>query len=245
MTVSITHATVATGTDAGTGEIHKAEWNADHVISGLDPIATVLGTPDTAYEFDTTSLTGLTAIGTATAEDANTTIPGHYWVKKNQSGVTTTITGRYAAVTAPFTAITKLTDAPLTGLNYMRVGGLWVAAASPGAIDAVHGVYENGWTHEVIRYSSSTAYGSTPGSIAAGTWSLPIYYAIVAHSDTNVDYLISRNGYVWLAVLTGRNPSLTLGSVGIMVDPENGSVNGAAAYDYLRIWNSAKTLTTA
>lgn len=27
----ITHATVAAGTDAGTGEIHKAEWNADHV----------------------------------------------------------------------------------------------------------------------------------------------------------------------------------------------------------------------
>jgi hypothetical protein len=32
---SITHATVATGTDAGTGEIHKAQWNADHVITGL------------------------------------------------------------------------------------------------------------------------------------------------------------------------------------------------------------------
>src|SRR5258708_4758352 len=30
---SITHATVATGTNAGTGEIHKAEWNADHTVS--------------------------------------------------------------------------------------------------------------------------------------------------------------------------------------------------------------------
>lgn len=29
--MGITHATVATGTDAGTGEIHKAEWNAGHV----------------------------------------------------------------------------------------------------------------------------------------------------------------------------------------------------------------------
>jgi len=31
---SITHAHVATGTDAGTGEVHKAEWNADHTITG-------------------------------------------------------------------------------------------------------------------------------------------------------------------------------------------------------------------
>lgn len=34
--MSITHATVAAGTDAGTGEIHKAEWNAEHVISGFN-----------------------------------------------------------------------------------------------------------------------------------------------------------------------------------------------------------------
>ena len=29
--MGITHATVASGTDAGTGEIHKAEWNAAHI----------------------------------------------------------------------------------------------------------------------------------------------------------------------------------------------------------------------
>lgn len=34
MAVTVTHATVATGTDAGTGEIHKAEWNAGHTVSG-------------------------------------------------------------------------------------------------------------------------------------------------------------------------------------------------------------------
>ncbi len=32
---SITHATVATGTDAGNGEIRKAEWNEDHVLVGV------------------------------------------------------------------------------------------------------------------------------------------------------------------------------------------------------------------
>ena len=32
---SITHATVATGTDAGNGEIRKAQWNEDHVLVGV------------------------------------------------------------------------------------------------------------------------------------------------------------------------------------------------------------------
>ena len=34
MTISVTHATVATGTDAGNGSIHKAEWNANHTVTG-------------------------------------------------------------------------------------------------------------------------------------------------------------------------------------------------------------------
>jgi hypothetical protein len=32
---SITHATVATGTDAANGEIHKAEWNEAHTLDGV------------------------------------------------------------------------------------------------------------------------------------------------------------------------------------------------------------------
>lgn len=33
MALSVTHATVAAGTDAGNGEVHKAEWNAAHSLS--------------------------------------------------------------------------------------------------------------------------------------------------------------------------------------------------------------------
>src|SRR5690349_15515453 len=35
MTLAITHATQATGTDAGNGEIHKAQWNEAHTLTGL------------------------------------------------------------------------------------------------------------------------------------------------------------------------------------------------------------------
>lgn len=33
MTISLLHATQATGTDSGSGEIHKAQWNAEHSIT--------------------------------------------------------------------------------------------------------------------------------------------------------------------------------------------------------------------
>lgn len=33
MTLSLLHTTVATGTDAGNGSIHKAEWNQEHTIT--------------------------------------------------------------------------------------------------------------------------------------------------------------------------------------------------------------------
>ncbi len=45
--MSITHATVATGTDAGTGDIHKAQWNEDHVFSGIARIASLAATEST------------------------------------------------------------------------------------------------------------------------------------------------------------------------------------------------------
>lgn len=62
MTLSITHATVASGADSGSGEIHKAEWNAAHIITGslsdysLKATHTVGGSPEA-----TVSFTGLTS----------------------------------------------------------------------------------------------------------------------------------------------------------------------------------------
>jgi len=33
MTIAITHATQAVGTDSGNGEIHKAQWNEAHAVT--------------------------------------------------------------------------------------------------------------------------------------------------------------------------------------------------------------------
>lgn len=43
MTVSLKHSTTATGTDAGNGEIAKAQWNEEHALTG---------TPNTLLAFD-------------------------------------------------------------------------------------------------------------------------------------------------------------------------------------------------
>lgn len=35
MTISVTHTTLATGTDAGNGDIRKAQWNEAHTVTGV------------------------------------------------------------------------------------------------------------------------------------------------------------------------------------------------------------------
>ena len=62
--MGITHATTAVGTDAGTGEIHKAEWNAEHLITGLG--VAFIG----ARAYRTTSQTVTAGVETAMTFDA-------------------------------------------------------------------------------------------------------------------------------------------------------------------------------
>jgi hypothetical protein len=56
--MGITHATVATGTDAGTGEIHKAEWNAAH--TGADFVLLEQHTASASASLDFTAFISAT-----------------------------------------------------------------------------------------------------------------------------------------------------------------------------------------
>ncbi len=240
--MGITHATTATGTDAGTGEIHKAQWNADHVVS--DPIFDQFGAPDTAFEFETSSLTGLTSMGSPTAEDANTTIPGHYYVKRTATS-SVAASGRYAsAPSTPFTVITKLGMSVWSASNYQRAGFLFIGEATPGKLEAVAIINNNGIIGTLYAFTNPTTFSANIGTDVPGAFQTPAWFAIVATSGTSVAYYYSFDGYLWRARQTARNPGFTIGSVGIGVDPENATFGAAAGYDYLRIWNSAKTLVT-
>jgi len=237
--MEIRHAFESEKDDGGDASLVKpSDWNAGHRI--IDPIEALFGTPDTAFEFDTSSLTGLTALGTAAAEDADTTVAGHYYVKNTQTGAPYW-SGRYTTVSAPFTAITKFTNNAQS--NY-HCSALFISTATPGAFDFLsqgfNGVSTNGGI-ALLRWSSNSAYSNNPANLGLahfGTW----WLAIVATSTTNVAYHASTDGKTWRRVILARDPSMTIGSVGIAASAQDSTYGVSAAFDYLRIWNSALTL---
>lgn len=222
--------------DLSTGNIIAA--------SALDPVTRAFGTASTAYEFDTTSLTGLTAVGTATAEDANTSVPGALYIKKAATA-STAITGRFATPpSAPWTAICKVSGAVFTAVDYQAVACMGIAEASPGKINLLTIGHNGDWIAATSYYNSPTSWNSSIGTDIPqkGMSGPPIWYAIVANSSTSFDYYFSFDGQVWRKRTSAHNPGFTVGLVGMGVNPENGTHGVAVAFDYLRIWNSALTL---
>jgi hypothetical protein len=202
---------------------------------GGDPVFDLFGTPDTAFEFDTSSLTGLTALSTTPdVEDADTTVPGHYFLRDDGG---TNLVGRYiASPSTPFTAMVKITGAKLLA-NYNQAG-IFVGASTPGLMETV----TLGW-HDVKRiredrWNSPTSYDSTPLTGLLVYETLPAYLAIRVQSTTDIDTLYSASGYVWTPLLTARNPSITIGSVGLHLNAQGGG-DAAVAFDWFRVWETA------
>jgi len=211
--------------------------------STTDPVISLFGSPATAFDFDTSSLTGLTALGTATAEDADTTIPGHLYLKKAATS-SVALTGRHAAIPGayPWTAITKLTDHTPFYASFIRYGGLYIAESSPGKVEAIHILSNGAVLSSLVAYTNPTTFSATIGT-DRNYWpfTTPIYYAIVANSSTSFDFYVSRNGWIWLARQTARNPGFTVANCGVLVDPEQTAFAVAGAYDFLYFYNSALT----
>jgi len=204
-----------------------------------DPIKALFGTPDTAFEFDTSSLTGLTVMGSPDTEDANTTFASCYFVSDNDS----TLVGRYASATPPFTVIAKIADAVLNA-NY-KYAHMFVGVATPGKLVSIGPVYSDGsslngrvWTSP--SDGSPAVITPTNGSMFAGSAIFPLYLAARVASSTDASYYASKDGKRWWTIATSRNDSLTIASAGICVGAY-ASAPAQAAWDFLRIWNSTKT----
>jgi hypothetical protein len=82
--MTITHATVAVGTDAGTGEIHKAQWNEDHTGSNI--------TACKAYHSTTQSINGTATMNFDSEEFDDATYHDN---ATNNSRLTVPATGKY------------------------------------------------------------------------------------------------------------------------------------------------------
>lgn len=198
-----------------------------------DPIESVYGTPDTQFEFDSSSLTGLTALSnTPDVEDADTSVPSGYYVQDNASGLAWC--GRYITPpTTPYTAIAKIMAGNMRN-NHNRMC-LFIGEATPGAMDVF--AWGANDRNVVLERQTPTSHSA---SVATGEDRLvpPLWLAIRVNSASNVDFICSWDGRIWNAVVTGRNPSITIGSLGIAVKSENAS-GAAGAFDYLRVWESA------
>jgi hypothetical protein len=207
------------------------------IASETDIIANGFGAPThLAFEFESSSLTGLTAHGTPDTENAHTTVAGHYFIADNASGVA--LCGRSIAIPSyPWTAITKITDASI--LRNFNAAGLFIGVDPPGALDFLNigGVNQQS---RLERFTNLTTFSSTPANLGNGWRNYPIYIAIRANSSTSFDYFVTHNGYVWSPMVLARNPAITIGIVGILMKSENTTAT-AAAFDYLRVWSSALT----
>jgi hypothetical protein len=212
-----------------------------------DPIQEMFGTPTTAFEFATSSLTGLTStgFGTVATENADTSVTDQYYIS---GGSQQALLGRYVtAPSEPWTAIAKVTDGWMTRENPRALGTIFAGTSTlTGGVEVLKVRYSStvgGW---VVHHKYWSGNPPAPNSdIYVSTVPIdvhfPLYLAIKATSATSIDSYVSQNGYIWFRAVSARNPGYALDSVGFGLALEN--TVGYAVFDFFRIWDSALTFT--
>lgn len=203
------------------------------IINETDPVLAALGTPDTSFEFNGTSLAGLTLVGTPDVEDAHTSVPGAYFVQDDDNAYV----GRYVAATPPFTVVTKMLDKLMVATDGYKAG-LFISDAAPGMSSDTNVILQGNANQQIwVEVAGTSNITNTPYN------GMPVWFAIRVNSSTDVDFLFSPNGRVWYKIVDSRNPGFTVATCGLTII---GAGTGmAAAFDYLRIWNSAKAFPGA
>jgi hypothetical protein len=161
MAVVVTHATTATGTDNGNGEIGKSEWNANHTVAGLGTMAeaTAADYSTTAQiaaayqplDSDLTTIAGLTATTNNFIQSASSA-----WASRTPTQVTATLIDMVGDSGSGGTK--GLVPAPAAGdaaaSKFLKADGVWTAvAATPGGSDTQ------------IQFNDSSAFGGDAGLV--------------------------------------------------------------------------------
>lgn len=227
-------AATLTGPTGPTG----ATGSSDAIVSiVVDPVYATYGAAATAYEFDTSSLAGLSSLGTPAVEDANTSVPHHLYMKDNNAS-TDWCCRFVTGLTAPFTVIAKVAD---TVRNDYNCAGIFVGETSPGKIEFMGHTnatryIQNGY------WSNGSTYGGYESHALSDVES-PLWFMIRVNSNTNVDYLASFDGFVWFYQTSGRNPGFSPVAAGVAMKSESSGGLGVA-WDYLRIYSSALSIAS-
>jgi hypothetical protein len=184
-------------------------------------------------------MTGWTTLGTVTAQDTNSTVLSHLYLKRAALS-TLAIDGIYKAIPSiPFTVTAKLT-AHTARADFGRVG-IFYAEATPGQMETLAVVRSSGdEAGNVLDMASPTSLTGTVTSTKISTSNLSdrsgrdTYFRFVIASATDVSYLVSYDGLLWFALVSNRNPGFTIGSVGLFVSPFNASNDVEALFDWIR-----------
>jgi len=209
-------------------------------VNAANVFRDVYGAPATAFDFDTSSLTGLTQFNSPDTCDANTTVPGHLFLEDDESGEN--MCGVYAsAPAAPFTVAALLDVGSV--LADSHTAGLLIGSSTPGQFDilalqnAARSVFSTHW-------NSPTSFSSTFTS-GMSQINIPIWLAIRVNSNTDVDFLYSMDGVAFKKYTDSRNPGFTAAVVGLAINANASGVRFAAAFDWLYIYTSALTFKGA
>lgn len=196
-------------------------------------------------EFETADasdpMTGWTTLQTPTSHNIHTTFAGHYYVTKTATSASTGHVGIYKAWTPSNgdTITCKLTDYAWEDVSFIRGAQLFAGETTPGKMMMIHWVQDttNGvWGRLAVNYYTAPGtYSSAPGGISPSTLPYaPLYLRIRYNSSTSIDYLYSQSGLIFHPVLKAHNPGFTVGSFGLSIEPANASIDGSAAFDWVR-----------
>jgi hypothetical protein len=200
-------------------------------------VQSILGAPDTGFDFDTSSLTGLTSFNSPDILDADTTVPDCLYIQDNESGQN--VCGVYAtAPSAPFTVIAGLRAAGYKDSNAVTLG---IGDGTPGAFEQI-GIQNEARNLLSTRWNSPTSFSGTITTHGVGAFETPLYLAIRVHTITNVDFLASADGITWFKLTDSRDPSMTPAVVLLAINANATGDELGAAWDFLYIYNSALTL---
>jgi hypothetical protein len=185
--------------------------------------------------YNGTSTSGWTSFGTPDTFDADSTIAGHFYLRKASVG--NNLIGAYRACGSfPKTYTLKISDMFLQA-NY-HGAGLLIGEASPGkywswftahdgAVDTSRLFQRYAWTNATtaganVNYNSSTN----------GFPQLPSYHRIVVNSSTDIELWHSMEGLIYYRLAASQNPAFTIGVFGFGINAF-GSIEMKAAFDWI------------
>lgn len=173
MALTITHAHVATGTDAGNGEVHKAEWNANHTISGtLSADDTVDGTTNKVYtSAEKTKLSGIATGATANSSDATLLARANHTGTQTASTISDFNTSSDARISAAIGVSVQAYDADTAKLdieNQTLTGGATVTSKSLGTQSSGTLTLDLG-DRPLQHYTNGGAHTLAPGSTVSAS----------------------------------------------------------------------------